>query len=178
MGATVTTFCNATNIVLSTYLTVIIPYYSTHHLEPGKCVSYKVGRVWFTASAEMSVDTTFGNLYFPVSGDRAAGLLHGSAYVKSDLNYVNMTPEEATTVMKSSNDVIQDDIHSVSVAYRAGQLNLMVDLMGYYANKNQRITITGGPKAIVTKQHPLWPDKHIEIVPANFEPLQMTVTDD
>lgn len=177
MGATVTTFCNATNIVLYTSLSVIFPYYSTYQLHPGHCVPYTVGRVWFTATAEISSDTNVGNLYFPVSENKAAGLLHGLPYFgRETVHFVSMDPNEADRVMVSSSDVIDGDIRSVSRAYMENQQKLLVQKVGYYANGNKKITITGGPKGAVYKRHPLLPGKHIQIVSADFKPLTMTVS--
>lgn len=176
MGATVTTFCNATNIILYTSLSVWVPYYSTDQLQPGQCVSYTTGQVWFTATAQIHTDTNVGNLYFPVSENRAVGLLHGWPYVASDVHFVDMTPNEAEQVMESPADVIDSDYKSVSRTYMNNQQKLLAQIVGFYTNKNKKITITGGPKGAVYKEHPYLPGKHIAIVSAHSELLKMTVS--
>lgn len=177
MGATVTTFCNGTNIILYTSLSIMFPYYWTDSLKPGECVPYSVGRVWFTASAELSRDTNVGNLYFPVSETVAAGLLYGIPWSPLDqIHFVNMTTSEAEKIMRSHEDIIDPDIESVSMAYVQNQQKLVVQIVGLYTNENKKITIRGGPKGAVYKQHPVFSHKHIQIVSANFEPLTMTVS--
>lgn len=177
MGATITTFCNETNIVLYTSLSILFPYYWTNSLHPGHCVPYTVGRVWFTASAELSADTNVGNLYFPVSETEAAGLLYGIPWSLLDkIHFVNMTVEEAEIVMRSREDIIDPDPESVSMAYVKNQQKLAVQIVSFYANTNKKITIRGGPKGAVYKQHPVFSNRHIQIVSANFEPLTMTVS--
>lgn len=183
MGAVVTTFCNATNITLYTSLSIIIPIYTTHNLQPGKCVSYSTGRVWFTASAGIESDMKDANLYFPISEAQAGGMVYDSArgmaldpasVVRVS---VKMTPDEVGRLKSSHDDIIPDDIKSIKKAHDTSQGNLHVITRGYYANKNKTITISGGPKAIVEKRHPIFADRHIQIVPGHFEPLKMAITD-
>lgn len=180
MGGVVTTFCNETNIPLITSLSILIPFYSTHNLQPGRCVSYETGRVWFTASAELDKDdyAGLGNIFIPVSETEAGGIsdvVHGHTW-STEAVFTKMTSEEAIKVMSSPDDVIKRDPASVKEAYREASKKLHVSGKGIYAG-NKKVTITGGPKRVVYKIHPALIPRRITIVPAQFEPLKMTITD-
>lgn len=172
MGATIITFCNATKVFIYTELSVAAPYY-WYDLAPNQCTDFTVGRVWFTATAKLSDKA--GDLYFPVSETRAAGLLSQNG--ARELDFVDMSESETKQIIDSPSDVINDDFQSVSNAYYNAKEKLWIDTKGYYANKNKRITITGGPKAAaIHKEHPRFPGKHITIVPATFGNLSMNIS--
>lgn len=170
MGATITTFCNAASVFLYTELSVAAPYY-WEDLAPGECKENTVGRVWFTATANISEKA--GDLYFPISKSQAAGLLSQDGLKR--LDFVNMTASESDQITISPADFVIEDIQSVSSAYYKAKENLFVSMTGYYANKNKVITITGGPRAAVHKEHPHHPGKFISIIPATFDSLKMNV---
>lgn len=172
MGATVTSFCNATKVFVYTELAVAAARYYWYDLGPDQCTDFKVGRVWFTATAKLSEKA--GDLYFPVSEHQAAGLLsqHGS----KELDHIDMSTSEAHQIIVSPSDIIPDDFQSVSNAYYKAKEKLSVETNRYYADKNKKITITGGPKAVIHKEHPRVPGKIITIIPAAFESLHMNIS--
>lgn len=171
MGATVTTFCNAAKVFVYTELSVAAPYY-WFDLAPNQCTDFTVGRVWFTATAKLSDKA--GDLYFPVSENRAAGLLSNNG--ARELDFVDVSPSEASQIIVSPYDMIGDDFQSVSNAYYQAKEKLSIEMKGYYANANKRINVTGGPKAAIHKEHPRFPGKFITIVPATFGSLEMHVS--
>lgn len=171
MGATITTFCNAAKVFIYTELSVAAPYY-WYDLAPNQCTDFTVGRVWFTATAKLSDKA--GDLYFPVSENRAAGLLsHNGA---RELDFVDLSTSEANQIIVSPSEIINDDFQSVSNAYYKAKEKLSIETKGYYANSDKRITITGGPRAAIHKEHPRYPGKFITIVPATFGSLEMSIS--
>lgn len=117
MGSTVTTFCNETNVTLYTSLSILITYYSTHNVQPGQCVSYNTGRVWFTASAELDrvVDAIFGNIFLPIN----SGTIGGTNQITKWLGgtplpiVLHMPVGETAKVMSSPRDVIEQKRESI-----------------------------------------------------------------
>lgn len=170
MGATVTTFCNATNVYIYTELSVAAPYYWAD-LAPGSCKDFTVGRVWFTATAKLSEEK--GDLYFSVNGKQAAGLLSQNGFRSLDI--VDMAADEADEIINSPSDIISNDFKSISEAYYKAKEKLCLGTRGYYANSNKKITITGGPKAAIRKNHPRFPGKYITIIPATYDMLEMHI---
>lgn len=168
MGATVTTFCNATKVFVYTELSVVAPYY-WNDLAPNQTTDFTVGRVWFTATAKLSDKA--GDLYFPVSENRAAGLLSQNG--SRELDFIDMSTNEAKEIIDSPSDMICDDFLSVSNAYYKAKEKLSIETKGYYASENKRINVTGGPKSAIHREHPRIPGQHITIIPATFESLQL-----
>lgn len=170
MGATLTTFCNAAKVFIYTELSVAAPYY-WGNLAPNTCTEFRVGRVWFTATAKLSDDA--GDLYFPVREKRAAGLFTQNGVKKLDL--IDMTDEETNKIIASPNDVISDDFQSVSSAYYKAKEKLWLEMKGYYAGSDKTITVTGGPREAIRKEHPRFPGTYITIIPATFGGFEMHV---
>lgn len=170
MGATVTTFCNASTVFIYTELSVAARYY-WKDLAPGSCTDFTVGRVWFTATAKLSDEA--GDLYFPVSEKRAAGLLSQNGV--RNLDFVDLTPDEANQLIDSPDDIIGNDFQSVSNAYYEAKAKLWKESKGYYGGWNRKITVTGGPKAAIRKEHPRFPGNNITIIPATFGSLEMNI---
>lgn len=115
----------------------------------------------------------YPDLYFPISKTQAAGLLSENDVKK--LDFVDMTASEADQLQLSPNDFVTDNFEAVSAAYYAAKAKLYVSKPGYYANENKTITITGGPRAAVLKEHPRHSGKRITIIPASFENLDINI---
>lgn len=170
MGATVTTFCNATKVFVYTELSVAAAYY-WNDLAPNQCTDFTVGRVWFTATAKLSEKA--GDLYFPISENRAAGLLSQNG--SRELDFIDMSVDEAKQIIDSPSDIIRDDFQSVSNAYYAAKDKFSIERRGYYANADKRLYVRGGPKAAIHKEHPRFPGQSITIIPATFDCFQMDI---
>lgn len=65
MGNAVT-LCNLTKAILVVRLSQLTPLYYNYDLEPGKCMSPTVGKVWFTIEVATRIfddgDTTYESL--------------------------------------------------------------------------------------------------------------------
>ncbi|OXA38312.1 uncharacterized protein LOC110861975 [Folsomia candida] len=182
MGATQTTFCNEADIPISTGLSVLITYYFTETLLPQQCVTYNVGRVWFTAFAHLSSgydpDSGFGQIYFLTNETTAVGVQVTPALipiVPGLLKYLRVTRREAKYIMAASPAFVEDDFDAVANAYMAAACSVYTQSTGYYAGSSHKIWVTGGPKRTIAKIDDYEVPAHIIPYKKSFRPFQMEI---
>lgn len=175
MGATQTTFCNEANIPISTGLSVVATYYFTSSLLPQQCVTYYVGRVWFTAFTQLpsgyDPDGGFNQIYFLTDNTTAIGI----DYRFHLFRYLSVTEEEAEFIMKDSDGFVTRNFYALSNEISAAYDSVYTERRGYYGGSSHKIRVTGGPGRIIVKSDDVF--GHVFILPykAKFSPFALHI---
>lgn len=180
MGATQTTFCNESEIPVSTGLSVVFTYYFTKTLLPQECVTYKVGRVWFTAFAHFPsvqdprLKIAFGDFYFLMNETTAVGLRIGMVD-PDELSYLTVTPDEVRHIVEASHGFITSDFYNMYNTFWMASFRLYTRVLNYYAGSHHKFKVNGGPTRVVRKidkyGKPVYIFPHLE----NFRPLELCI---